>query len=54
MDAPFPQYDLAPDGKSFAGILNADGTAEQKPFTHVTVLQNFFDELQRRVPVGEK
>jgi serine/threonine-protein kinase len=47
-------YDLAPDGKRFAVVLNADGTSEPKPFTHVTVLLNFFDELKRRVPAGEK
>jgi hypothetical protein len=48
---PIPTYDLAPDGKRFAVILNADGTAEQKPILHVTFLLNFFDELRRRVPV---
>jgi serine/threonine-protein kinase len=46
--------DLAPDGKRFAVLLREDGTAEQKPITHLTVLLNFFDELRRRVPAGGK
>jgi len=50
----FPSYDVAPDGKSFAAILYADGTTEQKPVTNVTVLLNFFDELRRRVPTERK
>ena len=54
VQAPFTQYDLAPDGKRFAVVLNADGTSEEKPFTHLTVLENFFDELKRRVPAGGK
>jgi serine/threonine-protein kinase len=43
-------YDLAPDGRRFAVVLYADGTAEQKPLTNLTFLLNFFDELRRRVP----
>jgi len=43
-------YDLAPDGKRFAVVLFADGTTQQKPVTEVAFLQNFFDELRRRVP----
>jgi serine/threonine-protein kinase len=55
VDAPFSTWDLAPDGKRLAVVLYADGTTEEeKPFTHVTVLQNFFDELKRRVPAGAK
>jgi serine/threonine-protein kinase len=49
---PTQTYDLAPDGKRFAVVLAADGTAE--PITQLTILLNFFDELQRRVPVGRK
>jgi len=44
-------HDVAPDGKRFAAILNADGTAE--PIApQLIVLLNFFDELRRRVPVS--
>jgi serine/threonine-protein kinase len=47
---PVLTYDAAPDGRRFAAVLYADGTAEEKPITHVTFLLNFFDELRRRVP----
>jgi len=50
---PVLTYDVAPDGKHFAVVLYADGTAEEKPITHVTFLLNFFDELRRRVPLGK-
>jgi hypothetical protein len=49
-----PTSDLAPDGKRIVVTLYADGKAESKPITHVTVLLNFFDELRRRVPAGGK
>jgi serine/threonine-protein kinase len=45
-------FDIAPDGKRFAAVLYADGTAEQKPATNLTLLLNFFDELRRRVPLS--
>jgi serine/threonine protein kinase/Tol biopolymer transport system component len=47
-------YDLAPDGKRFAVVLNPD-TAEgavRQPKDSVTVLLNFFDELKRKMPAG--
>jgi hypothetical protein len=50
--SPTPNYDLAPDGKRFAVLLAADGTAET--LTQLTVLLNFFDELRRRLPGGGK
>jgi serine/threonine-protein kinase len=43
--------DLAPDGKRFAILVPAN-TEPPKPPTHVNVLFNFFDELQRRTPKG--
>jgi serine/threonine-protein kinase len=46
-------YDVAPDGKSFAAVLYEDGTAQEKPVTHVTFLLNFFDYLRQRVPVNK-
>jgi hypothetical protein len=46
-------WDLAPDGKRVAVILNADGTTDRPPITHLTFLLNFFDELTRRVPVSK-
>ena len=44
--------DLAPDGKHFVVVMDADA-GEQKPSTHAVFLFNFFDELRRRVPVGK-
>jgi len=49
-----PSYDVALEGKRFAAVLYADGTAEQKPITNLPFLQNFFDELRRRVPAQGK
>ncbi len=47
-------YDLAPDGKSFAVVLDTAGTEqEQKRTESVVVLLNFFDELRRKVPTGK-
>ena len=43
-------YDAAPDGMRLAVVLYADGTADRKAPTGLTVLLNFFDELRRRVP----
>jgi hypothetical protein len=50
---PSPTYDVAPDGKRLAVVLYEDGTAEEKPITHVTYLLNFLDELRRRVPLNK-
>jgi serine/threonine protein kinase/WD40 repeat protein len=52
LERPYPIFDLAPDGKRFAVVLYADGTSE--PMTQLTVLLNFFDDLRRHVPVGDK
>jgi serine/threonine-protein kinase len=41
-------YDLAPDGKRFAVVLNAARMEEQKSADSVTVLLNFFDEIRRK------
>ena len=45
-------FDLAPDGKRLAAMVADDANAE-KPPTHLTFLLNFFDELRRKVPVGQ-
>jgi serine/threonine-protein kinase len=42
-------YDLAPDGKRFAVILNAEQTGESSRRANVTVLVNFPDELRQRL-----
>jgi Tol biopolymer transport system component/predicted Ser/Thr protein kinase len=45
--------DLAPDGKRFAVLLPADTPESRRTLNHVIFLENFFDELRRRVPVGK-
>jgi len=42
-----------PDGKHFAICRDQNRTRELKGSVHVTVLLNFFDELQRKVLVGK-
>ena len=45
-------FDLGPDGKRLA-VLTPIGTPEERRAEHeVTLLFSFFDELRRRVPVG--
>ena len=46
--------DLAPDGKRFVVSPRPEATGAQKGSVHVTVLENFSDELQRKVPVSGK
>ena len=48
-----PTYDLAPDGRRIAALMPVDAPEEQKAQTHVIFLENFFDELRRRVPTGK-
>lgn len=47
-------YDLAPDGKSFAIFPELTAPAEEKGSVHIAFLLNFFDELRRRAPVGAR
>ena len=42
-------FHITPDGKHAAVIL-PEGADKQKPIMHLTLLQNFFDELQRKAP----
>ncbi len=42
--------DLAPDGKHFAVLTPPPMAAAEKGSVHVVFLQNFFDELKRRIP----
>lgn len=46
-------YDLAPDGKRFAVVLDTAAGQEKKPTESVIVLLNFFDELRSKVPAGK-
>jgi serine/threonine-protein kinase len=48
-----PTYDVAPDGKRIAALMSADAPGQQQAQNHVIFLENFFDELRRRVPAGK-
>jgi len=46
----FSNLALAPDGKRFAVFPMPEAAGPEKGTVHVTFLQNFFDELRRRIP----
>jgi hypothetical protein len=46
-------FDLAPDGKHVVVLTPATGGDSARPEHSVMFLQNFFDELRRRVPLGK-
>jgi eukaryotic-like serine/threonine-protein kinase len=46
-------YDLAPDGKRIAALMPADAPGAQTAPNQVIFLENFFDELRRRVPAAK-
>jgi len=47
------EYDIAPDGKSVAAILDPPASADKAASVEAVFLLNFFDELRRRVPAGK-
>ena len=46
-------YDLAPDGKRIAALMPVETPEAQQSQNHVIFLENFFDELRRKVPAGK-
>jgi len=46
-------YDIAPDGKRVAALMPIETPEVQQAQNHVIFLENFFDELHRRVPTGK-
>jgi len=46
-------YDLASDGKRIVALMPADASVAQTVQNHVIFLQNFFDELRRRLPASK-
>ena len=46
-------WDLAPDGKRVAVVRPVDAGTNPQQDHDVTILQNFYDELRRRVPLGK-
>jgi len=47
------QWDLAPDGKRLAVLTPVEAPEAPKADHQVVFLQNFFDELRRRAPLGK-
>jgi len=45
-------WDLAPDGKRVAVVIPMESAVAPKPEHEVVFLENFFDELRRKVPLG--
>jgi hypothetical protein len=43
-------YDVAPDGKLIAALMPAELPQAPTGPEHLIFLENFFDELRRRVP----
>jgi len=46
-------FDLASDGKRIVALMPVETAEGQKAQSHVIFLENFFDEVQRNVPVGK-
>jgi hypothetical protein len=45
--------DVAPDGKRIAARMPVESPEAQQSQRHVIFLENFADELQRKVPTGK-
>jgi hypothetical protein len=49
-----PVMDLAPDGKRVAALMPVEAPGAEQAQSHVIFLENFFDELRRKVPLNGK
>ncbi len=49
----FWNYDVAPDGKRIVALMPVEAAEANKAQNQVIFLQNFFDEVRRRVPVAK-
>jgi Tol biopolymer transport system component len=45
--------DLAPDGKRIVALMPVETAEAPKAQNHVIFLENFFDEVRRKVPIGK-
>lgn len=50
--SPRPQYDVAPDGRRLLMLLPSSATASSVSRPRLVVVQNWFDEVKRLVPVN--
>ena len=49
----FRTFHLAPDGRHIAAMMARQDPVQLNTQNHIVFLQNFFDELRRRVPVNK-
>ncbi len=49
----FSNYDVAPDGKRIAALMPVESPEAQQTQSHVIFLENFSDELQRKVSTSK-
>ncbi len=49
-----PTFDVTLDDRRIAALMPAEGPAGEQAQNHVIFLLNFFDELRRRFPAGDK
>jgi hypothetical protein len=47
------EWDLAPDGKRLLVVTPVESAEAPTQDHEIVMLQNFFDELRRKVPVGK-
>ena len=47
-------FDIAPDGKRIAMLMQVETPEMERARSHVIFLENFFDELKRKVPLNGK
>ena len=47
-------YDLASDGKRIIALMPVETPEAQQAQSHLIFLENFFDELRRKVPLSGK
>ena len=45
-------YDVTPDGQGFVMIRTPESSAESSGTTQITLVQNWFEELKRLVPIN--
>lgn len=50
-NASLPQYDVSPDGQRF--LMIKDAGADQSA-TQINIVQNWFQELEQKVPITKK
>ena len=46
-------FDLAPHGKRIVALMPVDAPEDQKAQNHGIFLENSFDEVRRKVPIGK-